>query len=197
MYKPNFGDDSEVEALISLSDTYHRLAHLNGPFVRLDKAYWQQWIKTETAAPNNHVYVLSNVNSFAPVAYITIGPKKRDDTALVVKDFCVNQSEFSKDRGQQSFQMLVSRILNSSISNLQPNPQFLIYPAALFLENIKGNQSSDYSILEETGMMYRLVKSDSPLLLTSTEQLVSLLHTAPASSIATSSFHVFWDVDAF
>lgn len=89
-----------MNTLVSMQQEY--ASQFNRTFFR-NEVYWKNWIKNEL---NQRCYLLHYKNQVS--GFMSIGPDKRNCLKLIVKDFFVNQEFFSKDRGKEAFEYLLS-----------------------------------------------------------------------------------------
>lgn len=101
-------------------------SNFSGTIIRDHKEYWKKWIKTES---KNNAYLLEDESDIQGGSfikgYIIVNIEENN---WQVKDFCVEEYEFSLNRGKNVFNQLIYFIMKEKI---QHNIK-IIYPSTLF-----------------------------------------------------------------
>ena len=176
----NFENENEVEQLAALYDTYSR--KFNGPFVRDNRAYWTDWVKTES--PSTWRVERDGVIE----GYIAI---RKQNGQLHVKEFAVSDAVFEQNNAKVFFEMVLSDI----IAQLDAERFLVEYPAPL------ADGFNAPTVEPRGSTMYRVILPDalpSAFAEKSGDVFPNLLHEQVESlRQPIRSHHVFWSTDGF
>ncbi len=170
----NFQSQTELNQIATLYDGYAR--KFNGTFVRDDKAYWTDWVKTES--PNT--WGAEKDGTFE--AYVSVTHNER----LNIEEFAVAETLFAQDKGKHLFETLIRAI----IAEMDAESLEVVYPAPI------ANGFNAPAIEEHSSAMYRVIQPTA--LFDSFDSIPSLLHNQPQSlAQGIRSHHIFWYTDGF
>lgn len=160
----------------------------NGPVVRDNLTYWKEWIPRE---PYHQCFLLfdsSNPSHKKLVAYLSVGHERYDSTCLIVKDFCVCESEMQRDKGETIFHPFLTYVIQNFIvpstdSSIKTPFHRVNYPVALFpvkeIEQIELRPRLMYKVLDGTQVP---------------KNFCSILN---GSTNPYETKHLFWSLDKF
>lgn len=173
MEKTDF--EKQASDLDKLQIDFNRACNFNGPLQRTP-SYWVSWVKKESL----YSYVLKDGEKV--VGYISLGPKKREETTLSVKDFlCVVKEENREESIWNIFSTLVTQAipaLESDNKELISKVTHIVFPKVIVPSALAPSlQDGEFS---DDGFMYQAFSAPETL-----------------NALSNTEKHVFWDVDNF
>jgi predicted N-acetyltransferase YhbS len=176
----NFDDEAEVARIAELYDWYAR--QFNGTFVRDEMAYWTQWVRTESS----NAWIAEGNGGIE--GYVSV--VQREDE-LTIKEFIASEALFTRDRGKQLFESMLSGI----ITQMDTESLEVVYPAPI------ADGFNAPTIEEHGSTMYHIIQPDvlsEKMELALFDSIPNLLHNQPESlSQGIRSHHVFWYTDGY
>ena len=171
----NFDDAAEVKRIAAIYDGYAR--KFNGTFVRDARAYWTEWVRTES--PNAWVAERDGVIE----GYVSV---VRRENQLNVEEFVASEAAFAHERGKRLFEDMLSNV----IAQMDAESLEVVYPAPI------ADGFNAPEIEEHGSTMYRINQPDT--LSNAYDSIPDLLHNQPQPvSQGIRSHHIFWYTDGF
>lgn len=173
MEKTDF--DKYASELDKLQVAFNKASNWNGPLQR-NPAYWISWVKKESP----YSYLLKDGEKI--IGYISLGPKKREETTISVKDFlCTPIVENQEEHTWNIFSTLIVKaisLLESDNRDWMDKVTHIIFTKVI-VPNGKLADLQDGECFDE-GFMYKDISSSQLL-----------------DALSNSNRHVYWDVDNF
>ena len=176
----NFDNEAEVKQIAKLYDQY--ACKFNGTFVRDKIGYWTKWVRTESS----NAWVAERNGSIE--GYVSVVQRENE---LNVKEFIALEALFTRDKGKQLFESMLSGI----IAQTDRESFEVVYPAPI------ADGFNAPKIEEHGSTMYRIIQPDvlsEKMELEPFDSIPNLLHNQPESlSQGIKSHHVFWYTDGY